>query len=221
MKKIVLFGLLTSLVATPALAQQKRVEVSPFFGFTLSEGVDVDPRTIDGEVFNAINPVSGPSFGVGIDALLTDQISAGFLWSQQQSKLEIKGITKREVADMKVSNYHGTVTYSFGYDGDVIRPYVYGGVGATNYAPDDVMGFAIASETQLSSTWGGGVKIMPNPNVGVNLAARWTPTFIKSDPAGAYCSPYWNPYFACGCWVIPDLKYSNQFQFSGGLSFRF
>ena len=47
--------------------------------------------------------------------------------------------------------------------------------------------------------------------------ARWTPNYIKSDPAGVWCSPYW----FYGCYVVGDPQYANQFELSGGLSFRF
>jgi len=40
-------------------------------------------------------------------------------------------------------------------------------------------------------------------------------TYIKSDSTGWWCDPYW------GCYVTQDAQFSNQFQFAGGLSFRF
>lgn len=46
------------------------------------------------------------------------------------------------------------------------------------------MGNVIDSSTRFSTTWGGGVKVYPGRNVGLKLTARWTPTYIKSDPGG-------------------------------------
>ena len=55
----------------------------------------------------------------------------------------------------------------------------------------------------------------PSPNLGVRFGARWTPTYIKSDAAGWWCDPWW------GCYVVGDAQYSNQFELSGGVAFRF
>ena len=215
MKKTVLFALLACLVATPALAQQRRGEISGYFGVTFSEGIDIDPTVIDGEIVREVSPTSGLSYGFDIGGFVTEQIMVGFSWNQQLSNLELEGASKREVADLTVSNYHGTVTYNFGFDSDMIRPFFYAGIGATHYSPGDVMGANIDGRTQFSTTWGGGVKIYPTRNVGVNLSARWTPTFIKADPAGVWCSPYW------GCFVVEELKYSNQFQLAAGVTIGF
>jgi len=216
LRKTVMFLLLACLVATPALAQQRRGDVGVFFGWTFSEGVEVDPDVAEG--VHKVSPTSGMSYGFDINAFVTEQLTVGFLFNQQLSDLEIGGVNKQNVADLKVNNYHGTVAYHFGFDSDTIRPFLYGGLGATQYSPGDVMGNNIDGATKFSSTWGGGVKIYPNRNVGVNLTARWTPTFIDSDPAGLWCSPYW--YWG-GCFVVEELKYSHQFQLAAGLTFGF
>ena len=70
-------------------------------------------------------------------------------------------------------------------------------------------------ETQFSTTWGAGVKLFPAPNFGVRFGMQWTPTYIKSDPGGYWCDPYW------GCYMVGDAQYSHQFQFNGGVTFRF
>ena len=57
--------------------------------------------------------------------------------------------------------------------------------------------------------------------MGVTLTARWTPTYIKSDPEGLYCSPYWGPYYGGGCVALSDPDYSNQFELSAGIGVRF
>ena len=79
------------------------------------------------------------------------------------------------------------------------------------------MGFMIESSTRFSTTWGGGVKAYVSDNVGFNFTARWVPTYISSDPAGIWCSPYWPG----ACWVLSEANYSNQFDLSGGVNFRF
>jgi hypothetical protein len=66
----------------------------------------------------------------------------------------------------------------------------------------------------LSGTLGGGVKIYRGP-VGARLEARFTPTYIRSTDDGWWCDDYW------GCYTIEQLHYAKQFEFSGGVTFRF
>ena len=197
-------------MASPSFSQDKRVEINPFFGYSFSDGVTVDPIPIGGEIYDEVNPKSGMAFGVGFGVYVNENMEVGFLWARQDSVLEGKGTETTEFADMNVSNYHAIFTYNFGEEDAKMRPFVLGGLGATSYSP----GEDISGETQFSSTWGGGVKGYASPNVGFSLMARFTPTYIKSDPAGYWCGFY-------GCYVLADTQYSNQFEISGGLSLRF
>jgi len=204
-------------IAASSFAQEKRVEINPFFGYTFSDGVTVDPFTVDGKVYDSVNPTSGMTFGVQFGVFVTENMEVGFLYSRQGSKLEAKNGTSREFTDMSVDNYHAIFTYNFGEEETVARPFIFGGVGATSFVPSDIEGTSIDGETRFSSTWGGGVKVYPSQTVGFTAMARWTPTYIKSDPAGIWCSPYW----FYGCYVVADTQYSNQFELSGGLTLRF
>jgi len=136
------------------------------------------------------------------------------------SELQAKGTATTKVDDMAVDNYHGYFAYNFGDFDAMARPYVMFGIGATHY---NGVGFttatgeqrAVPGQTKFSTTLGAGVKIYPSPNFGVKLGARWTPTYIKSDAAGWWCDPWW------GCYVVGSAQYSNQFELTGGLAFRF
>lgn len=120
---------------------------------------------------------------------------------------------------MNVDNYHGVLVYNFGESDAQVRPFVFGGVGATRYGK---LAFAtgtqdreIGGETQFSTTWGAGLKLYPGKSVGIRLQGRWTPTYIKSDAAGWWCDPYW------GCYVLSDAQYSKQLELTGGITLRF
>ena len=212
--------ILTLALGTMAYAQDTRVEISPYIGYTLSEGFNVNPNTVIGILVDKVNPTSGISYGFMFNINVDENLQVGFLYDQQESNLELKGvglIGKSKVADLDVRNYHAIFTYNFGDDRDSTRPFLFGGVGATQYSPSDVMGFAIDGNTKLSSTWGGGVKFFASPHFGINVMGRWTPTYIKSDPAGIWCSPYWPG----GCWQLSEPDYANQLQFAGGVTFAF
>ena len=74
---------------------------------------------------------------------------------------------------------------------------------------------SIGGTSRFSSTWAGGVKVNATERIGLRFEARWTPTYIKSDATGWWCDPFW------GCYVVGNAQYSNQFELSGGLNFRF
>jgi len=211
-----------ALMAATAQAQDHRVEIGAVAGWTASDGVS-GPGIIagDGNAYNSIEPKDAFSYGVDIGFFLTEHWEIGGLFDQQKSKLQITGPSNTiEIGDMSVDNYHGIITYNFGDSSSKARFYVLGGAGATHYGSvpfTTLLGQSRETNghTQFSTTWGAGAKLYPGHNVGLKLGVRWTPTYVKSDYAGWWCDPYW------GCYVTTNAQYSNQFEFSGGLSFRF
>jgi len=206
--------------AAPVQAQDTRVEIGGGAGWTLSDGVTFDGVIAgDGNVYNSIEPKDSFSYNLHLGYFVNPALEVGFLFSQQKSQLEVGGTQTFTIGDMNVDNYHGFIAYHFGDEDAKARPYFLGGAGATHYGkvPFSVGNFAgeTGGETQFSTTWGLGVKLYPSPKVGLNLLARWTPTYIKSDAEGWWCDPYW------GCYVVGDSQYSNQFEFSGGIIIRF
>jgi opacity protein-like surface antigen len=212
---------LVALVATASWAQDHRVEFGGSAGYTSSDGVSGDAVLAgDGNAYNSIEPKDAFSYSIDIGFFLTPNLEIGGLFSQQKSKMVIGGTAAFELGDWNVDNYHGTFTYNFGDSASHARFYLLGGAGVTKYGRVGFTGLGgqareIGGESRFSTTWGAGVKLYPGRNVGLKLGARWTPTYIKSDADGWWCDPYW------GCYVTGDAQYSNQFEFSGGLSFRF
>ena len=56
----------------------------------------------------------------------------GFLFASQSTDLEATGVVNRSLPQT-VYNYHGYFAYNFGDTDAVARPYVLGGLGATQY----------------------------------------------------------------------------------------
>ena len=114
--------LLATGVAVSAGAQDYKVEITGFVGYTLSEGIDGDTVIVDGVAYNSINPTNAPSYGFTFGVFVTENVEVGFLYDEQQSNLEIKGPgVKEEVADLKLRNYHGIFTYNWGYGDSQMR----------------------------------------------------------------------------------------------------
>jgi hypothetical protein len=211
---------LALLVAVPAQAQDPRIEIQGWAGYTFSDGVSGDAReSADGNIYNRVDPDNSGSYGFSAGFFLTENVEVGFLWGRQSTVLVAKGNATREVSDLNIDNYHGFFAYNFGDVDDVVRPYLLGGLGATRYGDITVQGLSetrvISGTSRFSTTWAAGVKIYPAPNFGVFGGARWTPTYVKTDATGWWCDPWW------GCWVVGNAQYANQFSFEGGLTLRF
>ena len=78
-RKLIAFSTLIVGMATASLAQDSRVEVSPFLGYTLSEGFTVDPNTVTGILVDKINPTSGLSYGFMFNVNVGENMQVGFL----------------------------------------------------------------------------------------------------------------------------------------------
>jgi opacity protein-like surface antigen len=217
-------------LTAPLAAQDKRVEASFLVGWTFSDGVSTDDSVPifgeDGQPYNRVDPKDSFKWGFTAGFLATPNVEVGFQYGQQGSKLEasgeVFGTPTRELGDMKVTTYHGYFNYNFLEEDSPIRPYAMFGMGATNFGSVDLNTAAFgqvstASETQFSTTWGAGVKFFPNPSFGIRAGVQWTPTYIKTDSEGWWCSPY---YWGA-CWVVGDAQYSNQWDLGGGVIFRF
>jgi hypothetical protein len=209
-KTMVVAGLL-ALAATTVQAQDPRVELSGTAGWTFSDGVNVG--AIDDSPIE-VGPKDAFSWGARLGFNVSPNIELGFLFASQSTDLEATGIINRTIPQT-VYNYHGYVAYNFGDSDATVRPYFLGGLGATQFGSLDTAAGQIGGETQFSTTWALGLKMFPSPKFGLRLETRWTPTYIKTDPEGYWCDPYW------GCYTVGDAEYANQFELSGGIIIRF
>jgi len=202
---------LAALAALAGSTASAQVEISGTAGWTFSDGVNV------GGAENAairVDPKDAFSWGVRLGFMLTPNVEMGGLFNMQSTDLEASGVINRSIGQT-IYNYHGYLAYNFGDSDAGVRPYVLGGLGATQYGSLDTPGGSVGGDTQFSTTWAAGLKIFPSPNFGLRLEGRWTPTYIKSDPGGYWCDPYW------GCYTVSDPEFANQFELSGGITLRF
>ena len=211
-RKTMLMAGVVALAATTAQAQDPRVELSGTAGWTFSDGVNVG--SIDDSPIT-VGPKDAFSWGARIGFMVTPNVEIGGLFNLQSTDLEVEGFDLSATVSQKVYNYHGYLAYNFGESDASVRPYVLGGLGATQYGGLDTAVGTTSGETQFSTTWAAGLKIFPGRNFGIRLEGRWTPTYIKSDPEGYWCDPYW------GCYTVGDAEYSNQYELSGGIILRF
>jgi len=218
LRRIAIVTIWSTLVEVPALAQ--RTEGSVSIGYSANDGIASGSRFLFGQTYDTAGIDSGASFNATLGVFATRGLEFEFLFSRQDTDLSADGPGGGlQITRTAVYNYMGNVVYNWGDEDSVLRPFVFGGLGATSFGSVDVTvaGTAhnIDSSTKFSTTWGAGVKMMASPHFGIRAAAQWTPTYVKSDAAGWWCDPYW------GCYLASNAQYANQFGFNGGVSLRF
>jgi hypothetical protein len=220
-RKVLASAVLALTASSTAWAQAPRIEVGALFGYTLADGVSGQPvKAGDGKTYDRVDPKDSMNVGLSFGVFLVPSLQIGFLWRHQPTTIEVSGPTAvTALANSKIDGYHGYGAFYFGDPDGKARIYVMGGLGMTDYG-----GFTFQTSTgtrtvsgnaRMSSTWGAGIKLYPSPKAGVQLGFQWTPTYIKSDATGWWCDPWF------GCYIVGDAQYSNQFEFVGGLTFRF
>jgi opacity protein-like surface antigen len=210
-RKIAAVAAMCVLAGSTAWAQDPRVEISGTAGWTFSDGVSVGAS--DNSPIS-VDPKDAFSWGARLGFNLSPNVELGFLFNSQSTDLEASGLVNVSVPQ-KLYNYHGYFAYNFGDTDAAVRPYILGGLGATQFGSLDTAIGQIGGETKFSTTWALGLKMFPSRSFGIRLEGRWTPTYVKSDPAGYWCDPYW------GCYTVADAQYANQFELSGGITLRF
>jgi opacity protein-like surface antigen len=224
--KALLLCLILATLNIAALAQGKRIEVSASAGYSVASGFDVNPIVINNQVIDRIGVDSGFSWGLQGDYNVNENIGVGFLFSRQKSRLTVSNVAgdQTNIVANPIYNYLGVITYNFRDGASKLRPYAFGGMGVTEYAPGTLTAIPAGSSTPVSinlenkakfaTTWGGGVKYFLTPMFGFKMQGRWTPTYIGSQADGIWCNAFY-------CGVAENSKWSNQGEFSGGLIVRF
>lgn len=195
------------------IAQENKLELNGLVGYTFSEGFDTEAK----DEGDRIGPKRSFSYGLGVDYYLTENFAAGFNFGQQASTLRTRfgDYEGLDATDMKVNNFHALLTYNFLEEDEILRPFIFGGIGATAYSPAGIGQHSVEGATRFSTTWGGGVKYYSSEHLGFRGGIRWTPTRINSDSSGIFCSSHWD------CWILNESSFSHQFEFNVGIVARF
>ena len=205
-----LLGVCAVLACTSSPAWAQRFEASGNFGYTFSDGVSMNST-----LYNRADPRDSMSYSFTFGVFATHDVEIEFLWNHQPTKIDVTGLSGKATANLRIDNYHANVVLNGGHKDGMLRPFFYFGLGAVNYSDAVFPNVTVTGLTRFSFAAGGGVKVYPAKHVGLRVAARWVPTYIKSDVYGWWCDPYW------GCVPSGNTQYSNQFEISGGVTVRF
>ena len=169
------------LLALSAPASGQSWEASGLLGYVPSVGLDRQAPEL-----TQLNIRGGSTWGLQGGHLFTPHWGAELLWMQQGSALRLATEAgAANVFTMTIQQLHGNVLYHFANRDSKLRPFVFGGLGATFFSATE-----LESETKLSYGLGGGVKYFPSKSIGARASFRYTPTMLNDDETVAFCDPF-------------------------------
>lgn len=178
MRRSILLLALAALAA-PALAQDTRVELSPFAGYRWGGELEAgDNALFDQDVDVDESAVFGLRLGIAI----TDEVHLELLASRQPTEFttgdgDLFG-DDRDLLDVNID----TLQAGFLFQGGAgqVRPYGVVALGMSRLDPDLP---GISDEERLSASAGGGVKVFVNRHLGFRFEARayWIDTEDEED----------------------------------------
>jgi opacity protein-like surface antigen len=193
-----LLTLICVAAAVPASARQ--LEITPLASFSTAAEIDQTAATVDD-----LSISRGFTWGAQASYFVTTHLGVEALWAYQSTVMSMSADSgTSDLFSMKTNQIHGNVVYQFRDGLAVVRPFVFGGIGATLFSAPD-----LESETKASWTVGGGLKWFVQPHVGLKAHARYTPTEL-SDTSATVCDPFG---FCQGSLT--------KLEFAGGAVFRF
>ena len=175
---------------TGAAASAQSWELSGLAGFTPAAELDRHARELDG-----LHLRGGFTFGVQTARFFTPHWGAEVVFTQQRSGLEADTAGGPvEFYRISLAQVHANVVYQFGAGTARLRPFVFGGAGATFFDARD-----LDRASKASFGIGGGVKYFPWSSIGLRGQFRYKPVWLNDDPESDLCAPFG----FCQSWLWP------------------
>jgi len=205
-KLLLLTGML--LLASNTIAQEMKVELTPFAGYRFGGTFNVEDTN---ETYKLTD---SSSYGVLLDFRQKKQnTQVEILYSRQQTDATYSAALPDDPnidVDIQMLQIGGTVQG----DGDTVRPYLAVTLGGTHI---ETSGAGSSSDTFWSGSIGVGFQIRPTSRLGIRLEARGYATLVSSN-SSLFCGS--GPEGGA-CLVQVDGKVLSQFEALLGVVFRF
>jgi outer membrane protein W len=148
----------------------------------------------------------GFAYGVAGSYMFASRWAAEMSWTAQSTGYQIEVDNVRgNLFSMTLHQFHGNLLYQFGRTGSRVQPFAFAGAGPAFFVATD-----IPMETHFSISVGGGIKVFPWNSIGLRGQLRYRPTWLNDEDAAGFCDPFG--------FCQSTLR---QFEFSGGVAFRF
>jgi len=209
MKVKIVAILFLSSVALSASAQ--RFEVGVNVGGQINGGVNLSTS-----LFHRIDVANGVNYGVTLGYLLGEHSEVEFQWNRNKADTRaqpIGGFQSVKLFSLSQNQYLGNFLFHFTDKEAKLRPFVLFGLGANSLDPDTS---GVSGATRFVFAVGAGAKYNVSQHFGLRAQFKYSPTYITSSNGGYWCDPIWG-----GCWVVGNNHYLNEFDMTGGFTFRF
>jgi opacity protein-like surface antigen len=206
--KLIVLVLVLSLVSTAAWAQ--RFEITPFAGYRTSGRFDLAANVLD---YGNLKINDGFAYGLSLGFRVNEFVTVEGMWSHTSTRFEAElgELDPISLFDISQDQFHLNFLFFLDKDVAMVRPYVLLGLGWTSFNPKPDKA---NTETRFSWGMGGGFVAMFSDMVGLRLQAKWIPTYVNTT--SALFIDYWGYP-----WIVPVDNYMSQWEFTGGLVFRF
>lgn len=202
----------SSLLFTSAFAFGQNVEITGYGGAQLNGGTNLSTP-----LFNRIDVANSANYGAILGYLVGEHYGVEFQWNRNQADTMANptlGGPAIKIATMNSNQYMGNFLFHFSPREAKFRPFAFFGLGANNLSLSRP---GVNSTTKFAWALGGGAKYNMGKHFGLRGQIRWVPTYLTTTSNGGYwCDPFWG-----GCWVLGNSHYLNEFDITGGITFRF
>jgi len=201
---VILGGFVTSVLA-------QNIEVTAHAGGQINGGLDLSTS-----LFHRIEVGNGVNYGLTAGYLLGDHYGIEFQWNRNTADTRaqpIGGFSSIKLFTLKQNQYMANLLFHLTPREAKMRPFFLFGLGANALDPETN---GVRGTTRFVFALGGGVKYNVSHHFGLRGQFKWTPTYISTTNGGYWCDPFWG-----GCWAVGNDHYLNEFDVTGGVTFRF
>ena len=187
--------------------------IQPFAGYrtTGSFGIHADAVLL----YSGVRISDGFAYGLSAGYRVNPNITVEALWARSEPTMQgipvAFGASYTTLFKMYEDQYHANFIVYFG-NNDIVRPFFVTGLGITVGTARGVEG--IGSETRFSWNLGLGLEKMFNERIGLRVQAKWFTTYINES--ATWFINWWGVPV-----LVPVSQYMGQWDFTGGLIFRF
>lgn len=209
MKTSLLSALLCLVILPSAFAQ--RIEIGGFVGGQLNGGLDLSTS-----LFRRIDVHNSMNYGVTAGYLFGEHYGLEFQWNHTAADTfaqPVVGGSDIKVFTLDQNQYMGNFLFHFTGEESALRPFAFVGLGASSLSTNRT---GVSGATRFAFSVGGGAKYNLSRHFGLRGQLKYSPTYLTTTDGGYWCDPFWG-----GCWVVGNNHYLNEFDITGGVTFRF
>jgi hypothetical protein len=215
---LALVGLLL-LGASSAWAQGGRWVIQPLAGYRTSGDFGLRPEADIVTDVSGIKFQDGFAYGLSLGYRLSPYVTMEAQWTRSETMAQAiayyTGQPNIDLFNVAEDVIHANFLFYFG-ENALVKPFFITGLGVTLADGKANETFQnVGSVSRFSWNLGLGVEKMFNEKFGIRITAKWFTTYINDTMA------WWYDWWWGGYYLVPVSQYMGQWDFTGGLIYRF